>query len=103
MGTNPTGRARLWCGDFMALIAPSAAARISNPRSARAWAELPRVAPYVGAIAVLSRGKRGSAGHVGVVSGFTDRGDPIIISGNYGRVVGDGVYPRRRVVAYVGG
>src|SRR5262245_49037350 len=41
MGTNPTGWARLWCGRFMALVAPEAAAKIPNPNWARNWARLP--------------------------------------------------------------
>jgi hypothetical protein len=39
--------------------------------------------------------------HVGVVSGFDDSGNPIIVSGNHGRRVGEGVYPRSRVLAFV--
>ena len=55
--------------------------------------------PQVGAIAVLTRGKRG--GHVGVVTGIDPHGNPIIISGNHGHRVGEAVYPRSRVIAYV--
>jgi uncharacterized protein (TIGR02594 family) len=80
------------------MIAPSAAARIRNPNMARDWAELPHVGPSVGAIAVLSR-KHG--GHVGVVSGFDPNGNPIIVSGNHNRWVGEAAYPRSRVIAYV--
>lgn len=98
MGTNPTGWARVWCGRFMAMIAPEAARKLRNPNSARAWAALPHVPPQVGAIAVLSR--RGG-GHVGVVSGFDAHGNPIIVSGNHGRRVGEGVYSKARVIAYV--
>ncbi|HWL31214.1 MAG TPA: CHAP domain-containing protein [Xanthobacteraceae bacterium] len=101
IGTNPTGWARVWCGRFMAMIAPRAAAHVRNPNLARAWAALPRVGPRVGAIVVLSRRGGPQAGHVGVVKGFTRHGDPIVISGNHNRVVGVGVYPRSRVVAYV--
>jgi hypothetical protein len=32
---------------------------------------------------------------------FTAKGDPIVISGNHGGRVGEGVYPRSRVLAYV--
>lgn len=99
MGGNPTGWSRVWCGRFMAMIAPNAAARIRNPNLARDWATLPQISPQVGAVAVLSRGRRG--GHVGVVTGFTAGGDPIIVSGNHGRRVGEGVYSRSRVIAYV--
>lgn len=101
MGTNPTGRGRLWCGAFMAMIAPSAAKKVSNPNMARAYLELPHVSAQVGAIAVLGRGRRG--GHVGVVSGFDPNGNPIIVSGNHGHLVGEGTYPKGRVIAYVAG
>lgn len=101
MGTNPTGWRRVWCGRFMAMIAPNAAARLRNPNVARDWAALPHTSPHVGAIAVLSRGRRG--GHIGVVSGFKANGDPIIVSGNHGHLVGEGGYPRRRVIAWVSG
>jgi uncharacterized protein (TIGR02594 family) len=55
--------------------------------------------PRVGAIAVMSRGKRG--GHVGIVSGIDASGNPIIISGNHNRRVAESVYPRGRIYAYV--
>jgi len=55
--------------------------------------------PRVGAIAVMSRGRRG--GHVGVVSGIDSRGNPIIISGNYGRRVAEATYSKGRIYAYV--
>lgn len=91
-------RRTLWCGAFMAFIAPKAAASVKNPNMARSWAALPRSAPRVGAIAVTSR-KGG--GHVGVVSGFDANGNPILVSGNHNGRVGEGVYPKRRVVKYV--
>lgn len=53
----------------------------------------------VGCIAVMTRGKNG--GHVGVVKGYDRGGNPKIISGNHNGVVGEGVYPRARVYAYV--
>ena len=99
MGSNPTGWARLWCGRFMAMIAPGAAARVKNPNLARSWATLTRTSGRVGDIAVLSRGRRG--GHVGVVAGFTARGDVMLVSGNHNRRVGEGVYSRSRVIAFV--
>lgn len=98
LGTNPTGWARLWCGRFMAMVAPNSARRIGNPNLAMNWAKLPRVRPQVGAIAVLVR--RGG-GHVGVVTGFDKRGNPIIISGNHNRRVAEARYPKSRVYAYV--
>jgi hypothetical protein len=49
---------------------------------------------------VLTRGHNG--GHVDVVSGVDAKGAPIIISGNHTRTgVGEGVYARSRVIAYV--
>lgn len=98
IGTNPTGWARLWCGRFMALIAPDAARRIGNPNLALNWAKLPRVRPHVGAVAVLFR--RGG-GHVGVVTGFDRHGNPIIISGNHNKRVAEARYSKARVYAYV--
>ena len=55
-------------------------------------------APQVGALAVMAR--RGG-GHVGVVSGVTADGNPVIISGNHGHRVREAVYPRSRIRAYV--
>jgi uncharacterized protein (TIGR02594 family) len=99
LGTNPTGWRSLWCGRFMAMISPNGAAQIRNPNMARDWATLPRVSPQIGAIAVLSRGRSG--GHVGVVTGFDSNGNPTIVSGNHGGKVGEGEYPKGRVIAYV--
>lgn len=99
LGTNPTGKSSLWCGRFMAMIAPQAAARVKNPDMARDWAALPHVSAQVGAIAVLSRGKHG--GHIGVVTGFDGDGNPTIVSGNHGHRVGEGTYSKSRVIAYV--
>jgi len=100
IGTNPTGWRHLWCAKFLAMIAPGAAARVRNPNIARDWASLPHTSPHVGAIAVLSR--RGG-GHIGVVSGFDKSGNPVIVSGNHGHRVGESVYPRSRVIAWVSG
>lgn len=104
LGTNPTGWGSVWCGRFMALIAPEAARLVKNPNWARDWAaDLPKAARRVGAIVILSRGR---GGHIGVVAGFGSRG-PIVISGNTGarhrggRVVGIGEFDERRVLAYV--
>lgn len=90
----------LWCADFIAKIAPEAARKVDNPRWARDYAGLPKTGAQVGAIAVLSRGK---GGHIGVVTGFDSRGNPIIISGNHGRRVAESSYPKNRVLAYVSG
>lgn len=99
IGTNPTGWRHVWCGRFQAMIAPEAAKRISNPNRARSWGELTHISPQIGAIAVISRGKHG--GHVGIVSGFDPHDNPIIISGNHGHTVGEGVYLKGRILAYV--
>jgi len=101
MGTNPTARSRLWCATFMNLVLARLGYAGTNSDAALSFAGYGhRISdPAIGAIAVLSRGKRG--GHVGVVSGIDAHGNPIIISGNHGHRVGEGVYPRARVVAYV--
>lgn len=98
MGTNPTGWRHVWCGRFMAMIAPTAASHVRNPNLAKAWLALRHTSGSVGDIAVL--GRRGG-GHVGVVTGFDSAGNPVIVSGNHGHRVGEGVYARGRVLAFV--
>ena len=101
IGGNPTGRSRLWCARFMNMVLERSGLRGSGSDMARSFASYgQRVSgPQVGAIAVMSRGKRG--GHVGVVSGIDASGNPIVVSGNHGRRVAEAVYPRGRVYAYV--
>lgn len=98
LGTNPTGWRSVWCGKFMALVAPQAAKRIPNPNLARNWARLPHVEPRRGAVAVLTRG---GGGHVGVIVDVKKNGDLILISGNHNRRVGIGRYSRSRLIAAV--
>jgi uncharacterized protein (TIGR02594 family) len=100
LGTNPTGRGRLWCGAFMDLVLRKTG-HAGGGNLARAYASYgTRVSgPQVGAIAVM--GRRGGGGHVGVVSGVDANGNPIIISGNHNRTVAETVYPRGRISAYV--
>ncbi|WP_354095450.1 CHAP domain-containing protein [Bradyrhizobium sp. RT10b] len=86
--------ARLWCSDFMNMVTAGG----TGSRAAKSWLAKPHVSPQVGAVVVTSR--RGG-GHVGIVSGFTAGGDPIVISGNHGRRVGEGIISRGRVLAYV--
>ncbi|MDP2410440.1 MAG: TIGR02594 family protein [Pseudolabrys sp.] len=99
LGTNPTGRARLWCGAFMDMVLKRTG-HAGGGNLARAYASYgARVpGPKVGAIAVLRRGR---GGHVGVVAGVDPNGNPILISGNHGNTVAVAVYPRSRVLAYV--
>jgi uncharacterized protein (TIGR02594 family) len=99
LGGNPTGWGSVWCGRFMAMIFPQAAARLHNPAWARDWERLPHVPPQVGAVAVLHRG---GGGHVGLVTGFDARGNPVLIAGNAGgNRVREYAVAARRVVAYV--
>jgi uncharacterized protein (TIGR02594 family) len=101
IGTNPTDRDRLWCATFMNMILKKTGYAGTNSDAAKSFAQYGRriAAPEVGAIAVLTRGKRG--GHVGVVTGIDPHGNPIIISGNHNKRVGVAVYARSRVIAYV--
>lgn len=101
LGTNPTNRSRLWCATFMNMVLAKVGYTGTNSDAAKSFAQYGRriSEPKVGAIAVLTRGKNG--GHVGVVSGIDANGNPIIISGNHGRRVGEAIYPRTRVIAYV--
>lgn len=70
-------RSTLWCSAFLRKI--TGAQDVDN--RALSWEKHQRIAPQVGA--VVTMGRRGG-GHVGVVSGFTAKGDPIVISGNHG-------------------
>jgi uncharacterized protein (TIGR02594 family) len=101
IGTNPTARTKLWCATFMNLMLAKLGYAGTNSDAAKSFADYGhRISePEIGAIAVLSRGKTG--GHVGVVSGIDSHGNPIIISGNHGHRVGEAVYSRARVIAYV--
>lgn len=87
-------RSNLWCSAFLRKIT---GAQDVDDR-ALSWERHQRIAPQVGA--VVTMGRRGG-GHVGVVSGFTRNGDPIVISGNHGGRVRESVYSRRRIRAWV--
>ena len=106
IGTNPTGRGSLWCGAFMDLVLKRTGHK-GGGNLASAYARYgTRVSgPQVGAIAVM--GRKGG-GHVGIVTGIDPNGNPVVISGNTWsratggrRTVAEGVYPKRRVYAYV--
>ena len=101
IGTNPTDRNSLWCARFMNFVLERSGFQGTGSDAANSFASYgQRISgPQVGAIAVMTRGKNG--GHVGIVSGIDASGNPIIISGNHGKQVGEGVYPRGRVYAYV--
>ena len=101
LGTNPTGWSSVWCARFMAMIAPEVARKVRNPNLARSWVTLPKAKPVPGVIVVLARGRDQRAGHIGVVKGFDQHGNPRVISGNHNRKVGMAVYHKSRVLAYV--
>lgn len=99
IGTNPTGRRSLWCGAFMDKVLRDNGFKGGGNLALGYLHYGHRVAgPKVGAIAVM--GRRGG-GHVGVVSGVTPKGDPVVISGNHSHTTAESVYPRSRVIAYV--
>jgi uncharacterized protein (TIGR02594 family) len=101
IGGNPTGRGRLWCARFMNMVLQRSGHQGTGSDMARSFSNYgQRISgPQVGAIAVMSRGRRG--GHVGVVSGIDPNGNPIIVSGNHGHRVAESVYSRGRIYAYV--
>ena len=93
-GPNQLGLPRnLWCADFINMLVGG------HSRAAASYLSRGTYAKYgcVNCVAVLTR--RGG-NHVGVVSGYDNEGDPIIISGNHNGVVGIGVYRRERVIGY---
>ncbi|MBQ8104493.1 MAG: TIGR02594 family protein [Afipia sp.] len=98
---NPTGRSGLWCARFMNMVLERSGHKGTGSDMARSFAGYgQRISgPQVGAIAVMSRGRRG--GHVGIVSGIDPKGNPIVISGNHGHRVAEATYSRGRVYAYV--
>ena len=83
----------LWCADFMNMLVGG------TDRRAISYARRGTPAPYgcTDCVAVLPR--RGG-NHVGIVQGYDESGNPIIISGNHNRQVGVGVYSKHRVIAY---
>lgn len=87
-------RSTLWCSAFLRKVT---GAQDVDDR-ALSWEKKPHIAPQVGA--VVTMGRKGG-GHVGVVSGFTAKGDPIVISGNHGGRVRETVYSRHRIRAWV--
>jgi uncharacterized protein (TIGR02594 family) len=97
---NPTDRRTLWCARFMNMVLHQAGYRGTDSDAARSFASYGhRVpGPRVGAIAVMAR--RGG-GHVGIVSGIDAKGNPIVISGNYGHRVAESSISRGRIYAYV--
>jgi len=101
LGSNPTGRSSLWCARFLNMVLERSGHRGTGSDMANSFASYgSRISgPQVGAIAVMSRGKRG--GHVGIVSGIDESGNPIVISGNHGGRVAESSYPRGRIYAYV--
>lgn len=101
IGGNPTGRSSLWCARFMNFVLQRSGHKGTGSDMARSFADYgQRISgPQVGAIAVMSRGRRG--GHVGIVSGIDASGNPIVISGNHGHRVAEAAYSRGRIYAYV--
>lgn len=101
IGGNPTGRGSLWCARFMNMVLERSGHKGTGSDMARSFASYgQRISgPQVGAIAVMSRGRRG--GHVGIVSGIDANGNPIVISGNHGHRVAEATYSRGRIYAYV--
>ncbi len=99
LGGNPTGRRRLWCAYFMNLVERKAGRSGTGSGMARSYASYGRRVsdPRPGDIAVL---RRRGGGHVGYVMS-TSGNKVTLISGNHGRKVGIGTYPRSRGVAFV--
>ena len=99
LGGNPTGRRRLWCAYFMNLVERKAGRSGTGSGMARSYASYGRRVsdPRPGDIAVLRRRGGGHVGYVMSVSGNKVQ----LISGNHGRKVGIGSYPRSRVIAFV--
>jgi uncharacterized protein (TIGR02594 family) len=101
LGGNPTGRSSLWCARFTNMVLQHSGYRGTGSDMASSFAKYgQRISgPQVGAIAVMSRGRRG--GHVGIITGVDAKGNPIMISGNNGNRVREAPVSRGRIYAYV--
>jgi uncharacterized protein (TIGR02594 family) len=101
LGGNPTGRGSLWCARFMNMVLQHSGYRGTGSDMASSFSKYgQRVSgPQVGAIAVMTRGRRG--GHVGIITGIDAKGNPIMISGNNGNRVREAPVSRGRIYAYV--
>jgi len=101
LGGNPTGRGSLWCARFTNMVLQHSGYRGTGSDMANSFASCgQRVSgPPVGAIAVMSRGRRG--GHVGIITGVDAAGNPIMISGNNGNRVREAPIARGRIYPYV--
>lgn len=101
IGGNPTGRGSLWCARFMNMVLQHTGHQGTGSDMASSFARYgTRISgPQVGAIAVMSRGRRG--GHVGIITGIDAQGNPIMISGNNGNRVREAPVSRGRIYAYV--
>lgn len=101
IGGNPTGRGSLWCARFMNMVLQHTGHQGTGSDMANSFAHYgTRISgPQVGAIAVMSRGRRG--GHVGIITGVDAQGNPIMISGNNGNRVREAPVSRGRIYAYV--
>jgi uncharacterized protein (TIGR02594 family) len=101
LGGNPTSRGSLWCARFMNMVLQHSGYRGTGSDMASSFARYgQRVSgPQVGAIAVMSRGRRG--GHVGIITGIDAKGNPIMISGNNGNRVREAPISRGKIYAYV--
>ncbi|WP_456640349.1 TIGR02594 family protein [Bradyrhizobium sp. USDA 10063] len=101
LGGNPTSRGSLWCARFMNMVLQHSGYRGTGSDMASSFARYgQRVSgPQVGAIAVMSRGRRG--GHVGIITGIDAKGNPIMISGNNGNRVREMPVSRGKIYAYV--
>jgi len=88
----------LWCADFMNMLLD----RRGADRHALSYARYGSPASHgcTDCIAVIAPGRKGGRWHVGVVKAYDPNGNPVIVSGNHGKHVGEGVYPRSRVKTY---
>lgn len=87
-------RTTLWCSAFLQFIVGK---KPGVDDRAISWKARPRTSGYVGSIAIV----RSRRMHVGIVSGYDNNGNPILISGNHNGRVAETAYPKGRVVAFV--
>lgn len=83
----------LWCADFMNMLVGG------TDRKAASYLHRGSPASYGCTDCVAVTTRRGG-NHVGIVTGYDERGNPIMISGNHNNRVGVGVYAKWKVIGY---
>lgn len=103
-GQNVDPAVTAWCAAFVNAVLGRAGIAGTGSLAARSfvtWGQDATANPSTGDIVVFPRGSDPSKGHVGILVGFNERGDYLILGGNQGRggAVSVQAYPRDKAIA----